>query len=166
LPIYYRDAAVVIPFSSGTIWQPTLSGSFTNAIVAGAGLKTTDALDLGGAAAADGSPSTGELTRMGGWKYTVDLSSYRKMRVTAKKMVNHGIMYMGVDLPTTGSVIRDSAAGIRNYVHYNSYPTTWTTYELDVSSYSGSHIIYLLGGWFDNSGNTGSQSRYCNLELI
>jgi hypothetical protein len=162
MSVIYIDGRTEIPFSAGTLWQSTLAPIPVNKTVALGGYRNSTALDLCGSAA---SGSTSELERMGGWKYTVDLSAYKKMRVFAKKIANYGIMYMGVDLPTSGALSRDSAAG-RKFVHYNDYPTDWNLYELDVSAYSGSHIIYLLGAWFDSTGGTAGVSRYSNVELI
>jgi hypothetical protein len=101
------------------------------------------------------------------WEINLDLTQSSTFSFYAKKIVDHGSLVVLIDCPGNAKL---SDGGTLPYeklkVMYNALPTTWTEYNIDVISLSGSHKIGLVGGYTDISGNPSSETQICKIELL
>ncbi len=87
------------------------------------------------------------------WYNTIDLKDYNNLQLYAKKGVNHGSVYIWID---NTEIYR---------VDYNDLPNDWIKLDIDISEYSGEHIVSIIGGYIDYSGSTSSNTQYCDIRL-
>lgn len=101
------------------------------------------------------------------WEYDFNLTGVTYLKFYAKKVVNHGCMAVYMDCPTS---IKKTDNGFVPYtlleVGYSILPTYWTQYTIDVSALSGIHKVGIMGGYFDGSGSTASETQICKIELL
>jgi hypothetical protein len=142
------DGIVATPLSltDGTLYQ---AGSYSAAssILPSGGYSGGPILNLIGRSAANSWNGAPHYT------ISLDLTDIYSLSFYARKINNHGSALISVD-----------GVGIYS-VHYNTLPSSWTNYQLDLSSYSGVHTLTLTGGYGDTSGNTSSQTQYSDIYL-
>lgn len=111
---------------------------------------------------ADGLSMTGNSTNASGtmdlskanrWYKEIDITNYNTLEFYAKKGKDNGIVGIYID-------------NIRVFnVWYTYLPTNWTKYQADLSEYTGVHTISIVGGYSDKTGNTSSNTQYCDIKL-
>ena len=87
------------------------------------------------------------------WYINVDLTGFNTLEFYAKKGADHGIMAVYVDDQMLKSV------------PYREFSEIWNKYVLNLENYSGEHIISFVGGYTDFTGNSYSNTQYCNIKL-
>ncbi len=103
------------------------------------------------------------------WDYEVDLTDYSTIKVFCRKNVDHGScniyisdgLYNAPDCDGSTTIYATSKMG------YDRLSVgTWQEFEIDVSNITGTHILSLIGGYQDASGNTSSSTSYSNIRFI
>ena len=89
------------------------------------------------------------------WYKTINFDNYDTLEFYARKGADHGVICVCLD---------NSQLLMINYSNSNS-PTSWTKYILDVSQYTGEHVLSFIGGYRDSTGNSTSNTQYCNIKL-
>lgn len=87
------------------------------------------------------------------WYKEIDLTNYNTLQFYSKKGQDHGTLFIAID-----------GIGIFS-VSYKNATTTWKLYNVDLSKYTGKHVISILGGYQDNTGNASSNTQYCDIRL-
>ncbi len=87
------------------------------------------------------------------WYKEVDLTNYNTLEFFVKKGQNHGVIFIVVD------------EKVELHIDYNSLSTNWTKYKVDLSKYVGIHTISIVGGYIDRTGDTNSNTQYCDIKL-
>jgi hypothetical protein len=151
--------------SSGILNQSAQSAT-PSSIIVGAGYNSTDAISLVGRnseLASDPNKSF-PLTNMAYWSLTMDFTYYQSLSFYAKQVALHG--QMSVCLDGTAWCNGAAGGGIRlSSVPYQTLPTVWTQYTIDLSAISGVHTLYFVGGYVDFTGNLASETQYSDIQL-
>lgn len=93
------------------------------------------------------------LSKVNRWYKEIDITNYNTLEFYAKKGKDNGIVGIYID-------------NIRVFnVWYTYLPTNWTKYQADLSEYTGVHTISIVGGYSDKTGNTSSNTQYCDIKL-
>lgn len=87
------------------------------------------------------------------WYKEIDLTNYNELTFYAKKGQDHGKIMIGVD----GTYLLEKS--------YTNLDTNWNFYTVDLSNYTGSHVLSIMGGYSDSSGNSSSNTQYYDIEL-
>lgn len=87
------------------------------------------------------------------WYKEIDLTDYNTLEFYAKKGQNHGMLSIAIDDVKIFTVL------------YTEFATTWQLYNIDLSKYTGKHVISIVGGYEDNTGNASSNTQYCDIKL-
>ena len=88
------------------------------------------------------------------WYKDIDLTGINSLEFYAKKVVNHGSVYIFID----NEHILESS--------YGEMPTEWTKFKVDLSTYTGKHTLGIGGGYCDYTGNSESQTQFCDIKFI
>jgi len=142
-------------FNAGTFENADRSGSHSVITSLYAG---TDGFSLIGTSS---KPPGGTGGVMAKWYTSVDLTGYSKITFSGCKVVNHGIVYVQVIDTSTSTAVKTVSVAYGSLV-----ANTWYDYEIDVTELSGTYKLQFIGGYWDASGNTTSQTRYANIKLI
>ena len=87
------------------------------------------------------------------WYREIDLSNYNELTFYARKGANHGSIVIAVD--------NDQYINL----HYGDLDTNWHQYSVDLSNYTGNHVVTIVGGYTDYTGSTSSNTQYYHIEL-
>lgn len=87
------------------------------------------------------------------WYKDIDLSNYNELTFYARKGANHGSIVIAVD--------NDQYINL----HYGDLDTNWHQYSVDLSKYTGNHVVTIVGGYTDYTGSTSSNTQYYHIEL-
>ena len=104
------------------------------------------------------------------WDIQLDLTNYKTIKWYGKKITNHGLV--GVYVTDGLKYHPDAGMGNQTTVYaqyagwYDSLPTSWTEYSLNVSHITGVHTISFVGGFVDPSGSSSSSSAFCNIRFL
>lgn len=88
------------------------------------------------------------------WYKDIDLTEINSLEFFAKKVVNHGSAYIFVD---------------NEFIFkcdYDNLSTEWTKLKVDLSKYTGKHTLGIGGGYSDYTGNSESQTQFCDIKFI
>lgn len=103
------------------------------------------------------------------WDFQIDLTNYSKIKYYAKKNAGHGssrvIVSDGLHF-RLGCGSLPTVEYASNWHAYNTLPTTWTEYELDITTVVGEHVVSFIGGYYDSTGSVDSSSSYSNIRFI
>ena len=88
------------------------------------------------------------------WYKQIDLTQYCKLKFYAKKGRDHGSIRVFIDGVCIFSKL------------YGSLDTNWNEYEISLSDYIGEHELAFSGGYFDSSGNSNSNTQFCNIRFV
>ena len=98
------------------------------------------------------------------WDYQIDLTNYNAISFYARMNAKHGLIRVWVTSDGLKNTC-DTDLLTKVDVGYNSAPTSWTKYEIDVSEITGTKIVSFIGGYTDPSGNSVSSTSYCNIRF-
>ena len=87
------------------------------------------------------------------WYREIDITDYNTLQFYAKKGQDHGSLYISIDNTDIYAV------------SYSEFSTTWVLYNVDLSGLEGKHVISIIGGYEDNTGNSNSNTQYCDIRL-
>ena len=87
------------------------------------------------------------------WYKSIDLTKFNNIEFYAKKVENHGSICIYID---------DERIFCKTY---DELPTDWTSYNVSLNDYTGTHTVGIIGGYPDNSGSTSSQTEICNIKI-
>lgn len=98
----------------------------------------------------------------------MDFTNVNALYWHCMKGANHGAMWVYI---SDGNFTQDQTSFQNTcyaylYVHYNNLSTSWTEYSLDTTNITGVKTVTFMGGWWDSTGNTASNTRYSNIRLI
>jgi hypothetical protein len=96
----------------------------------------------------------------------IDFTNVREVYYYAMKGANHGTMDVSINDGLTSKPLLDNTMYGRKYLHYNNFPTTWTKYSINTMSIVGEKTMTFMGGWYDNTGYTTSDTRYSHITLV
>ena len=99
-------------------------------------------------------------------EFVLDFTNIKKITYYAMKGANHGMLDVSIsDGFINNTNIDNLSYYYRLKVHYNNFATSWTQYSIDTTDITGVRTLAFLGGWYDSTGNTGSNTRYSNITL-
>ena len=88
------------------------------------------------------------------WYKTIDLTKYNYLEFQVRKGGGNGSSQVWI--------------GTNNLIYKVWYPglsTSWTKVKLDVSKYTGNQILSFVGGYYDKTGATNSNTQYLYIRL-
>lgn len=185
-----------IPMSYQTDWLLTLddfqNGTFKNGThsILTNQVNGTDGLRFVGAASNSNNSTYGGYYQLSGYirlDLTIDFTNFSKLKFKGKKVTNHGIIravisdglnnlsksYIDADPQSNKTYPSNYCApttvvyGKSVYMPYSDTTAgTWYDCEIDLSEITGEHILSFIGGYTDPSGNSSSETHYCDIWLM
>jgi hypothetical protein len=127
--------------------------STASAVLASGGYQGGKLLNFIGASVINEAYDNNPWVNMPRYDIGLDMTNLTKLSFYARKVAQHGNIMVVID-----------GVAVMN-INYGSAPTAWTSYEIDLSGYSGYHNLTLLGGYSDLSGHSASQTQYSNIYI-
>lgn len=143
-----------------------INGSFhnhTKTILDGTGYNGSSGFSITGTSDTDISYMSKRLR----CDFVIDLTNVTSISYYCMKGANHGhhSVYISDGMPEIPTP-EFTAYYKHNFTHYNDLPeSTWVRFEIDTSYILGEKVISFIGGWYDSTGNTESNTQYSHIEL-
>lgn len=92
------------------------------------------------------------------WYKDIDFRGYTTLSFYAKKIQNHGGIYIEIG---------DGSDGQWEFAKsYQDLNYEWAKYEVDISNFAdGIHTLNIIGGYVDGSGSRSSNTLYADIKL-
>ena len=102
------------------------------------------------------------------WDYQIDLTNYSTIKYYARKNANHGVGRVYITDGIHNDPVCDGSTNVllKQEIHYNDLPTSWTEYTIDVSGITGTRTISFIGGYVDSTGYSSSSTSYSNIRFL
>ena len=87
------------------------------------------------------------------WEKEIDFTNLSILSFYAKKGADHGAINIRIDNEQI------------YFLSYSDMNGDWKKYFIDLTKYTGIHKLLICGGWGDSTGNSNSNTQYCDIRL-